>query len=118
MTRISTNFYRAEFACKCGCGFDTVDTELINVLQEIRYRFGKPITITSGCRCASHNAKVNGAKGSQHMLGRAADIKVADTSPKDVYDYLTAAYPDVYGFGLYPTFTHVDTRSGKPWRQP
>ena len=43
MGDLSENFSRHEFACKCGCGNDTVDAELIRVLQSVRARFGKPI---------------------------------------------------------------------------
>jgi hypothetical protein len=35
---ISENFARSEFRCKCGCGLDTVDTELLRLLENIRAR--------------------------------------------------------------------------------
>lgn len=46
------------------------------VLEPLRRRFGV-IRITSGYRCAALNAKVGGAKNSQHLRGEAADIHVA-----------------------------------------
>ena len=51
----SKYFKRSEFACKCGCGFDTVDYELVKVLEYIREHFDRPLQINSGCRCATHN---------------------------------------------------------------
>ena len=45
MGDLSANFNRAEFACKCGCGFDTVDAKLIDYVQQIREYFAVPITI-------------------------------------------------------------------------
>ena len=62
--RISKHFKREEFACKCGCGQDTVDHSLIEILERVREFFGKPITITSGNRCTTHNKKIGGASGS------------------------------------------------------
>ncbi len=56
---ISKNFKRSEFACKCGCGFDTVDAALIIVLQSIRDQFGA-LVVNSDCRCDSHNKSVGG----------------------------------------------------------
>lgn len=113
MIKVSNSFLRNEFQCQCGCGFDTVDVELIKIVQGVRDQFGLPVTITSGCRCPSHNASVGGAQSSQHVLGRAADIQVAGVAPQDVQAYLHGRYPDSYGIGSYPTFTHVDSRGSK-----
>ena len=32
--------------------------------------------MTSGCRCAKHNAEVGGVQGSRHVLGKGADFYV------------------------------------------
>ena len=106
-------FSREEFACKCGCGFSTVDTELLQILTNIRVHFGKPVIISSGCRCETHNEKVGGLDISQHLLGRAADITVRDVDIRDVAAYVLATYPYDYGIGVYRTFLHIDSRSHK-----
>lgn len=111
MGDLSKNFSRHEFACKCGCGLDTVDAALVPVLQDIRDHFNAPVKITSGHRCAEHNRRVGGAARSQHLYGRAADIQVAGHSPKEVQDYLVAKYPDQLGVGFNDRFTHIDTRN-------
>jgi uncharacterized protein YcbK (DUF882 family) len=116
MSDLSENFSRHEFACKCGCGFDTVDAELVMVVQGVRDYFGAAVTINCGCRCPMHNAEVGGADHSQHMLGRAADIVVAGFSPEEVHDYLVNTYPNRFGVGSYRTFTHIDTRTNGPAR--
>jgi len=113
--QISTHFHRTEFACNCGCGFDTVDTDTLSVLEAVRTHFGKPVIINSGCRCPDYNTKVGGAPNSQHTLGRAADIRVQGVEPSDVYDWLAANFPTA-SIGRYATFTHVDTRSHGPAR--
>jgi uncharacterized protein YcbK (DUF882 family) len=112
MGDLSKNFSRREFECKCGCGFNTVDAELVKVLQVVRDYFKESITITSACRCEKHNNRVGGGKNSQHKLGRAADIVVSNVSPAEVQEYLDSRYPIKYGLGSYSDFTHIDTRSG------
>ena len=109
--KLSKNFNRNEFACKCGCGFSTVDTKLIDMLEIIRQHFDKPVRIRSGCRCATHNAVVGGAAKSQHLVGRAADIAVKDVTPNEVHDFIVGwVGPYWGGIGKYNTFTHVDSR--------
>lgn len=44
------------------------------ILQPIRDKYGKPIIISSGFRCAKLNKAVGGSKTSQHVKGEAADI--------------------------------------------
>ena len=113
MGDLSEHFSRSEFACKCGCGYNTVDAELIFVLEELRFHFKKPVTINSACRCKTHNDKIGGSSNSQHLLGRAADIIVKNVAPKVVWEYLTTRYPKHFGIGKYETFTHIDTRCSR-----
>lgn len=112
--KLSTHFHRDEFKCKCGkCNFDTVDYELVIVLETMRNHFEQPITINSACRCARYNASVGGAPNSKHLYGVAADVTVKNILPEDVYDYLIKAYPDKYGIGCYNLFVHLDIRKNK-----
>lgn len=106
-------FNRSEFACKCGCGFDTVDCELLKILTNVRLHFNKPTIITSGCRCKSHNLKIGGATNSFHIKAKASDIQVRDIKPLDVYEFLCNVYPNKYGFILYSNWVHVDSRDIK-----
>jgi uncharacterized protein YcbK (DUF882 family) len=111
MGDVSVHFNRSEFACSCGCGFDTVDTVLLEGLEAIRNHFERPIKVTSGARCTVHNAKVGGSRASQHKKGRAADIQVSRVSPNDV---ATLAEELGLSVGRYTTFTHLDSRTGPP----
>ena len=45
-----------------------------NVLDPLRVKYGKSIRVNSGYRSAAVNAKVKGAKNSDHLYGYAADI--------------------------------------------
>ena len=108
-------FKRSEFACKCGCDFAAVDVELLDVLTDIRETYGRPVKITSACRCETHNRKVGGAKDSMHPKGMAADIQVEGYSPAKIEQYLLGKYPGKYGIAASTTFTHIDVRE-KPAR--
>jgi len=110
---ISSFFKREEFACKCGCGFDVVDIEVLRLLIELRAYFNSPVTVVSGCRCFIHNRCVGGVDSSHHLLGKAVDIGVKGFTPEQVYDYLCTKYHHKYGLGLYGTFVHVDVRQDK-----
>ncbi len=113
MTALSKFFKRSEFACKCNCGYDTIDAELLQVLTDLREHFGKIVLISSGARCESHNKMIGGSSKSKHLLGKASDIVVRGYEPHEVATYLRAKYPDTYGIGEYDTFCHVDVRSTK-----
>lgn len=117
MGDLTKNFSRHEFACKCGCGFNTVDYQLAIALQDVRDYFKKRTTIISGCRCKMHNISIGGELFSLHMWGQAADIVVINTHPQEVFAYLDKKYDGKYGVGGYNHHTHVDVRSGKPWRE-
>ncbi len=110
----SYHFERSEFACKCGCGRDTIDHETLYLCEVVRRFCDEPVTVNSGFRCRQHNKEVGGRPNSQHLYGRAADLRVSD--PVKVFNYLCEKYPNQYGFGLYSTFVHVDTRTGKAKR--
>jgi len=108
------HFKRKEFACKCGCGFDTTDVDTLRVCNDVRGFEGAPVIVLSGCRCHKHNHMVGGVEESQHTKARAADLRVSD--PWKTFQYLCRQYPDKYGFGVYDTFVHVDTRTSGPAR--
>ena len=114
-----------EFRCRDGSDTIMVDEALTVLLQAIREHFGKAVVITSGYRTATHNTAVGGAKSSQHLLGRAADIQVQDTDPLAVAAYAESLMPGWGGVGRYPVkpgrargWVHVDTRPNKSrWTQ-
>lgn len=112
MGDLSKNLNRSEFKCNCGeCDYDTVDHELVGVIQGVRDYFDQSVTITSGNRCPAYNDRIGGAKRSYHPRGRAADIQVRNTSPSKVQKYLLDKYKGRYGIGVYNSFTHIDTRT-------
>lgn len=118
--KLSTNFKVSEFLCHGSgcCTQGKVDEKLVQILQQIRDHFGKPVHISSAYRCPTWNKQVGGVSGSYHLYGQAADIKVEDTAPAEVAKYAESI--GVLGIGLYETdadghFVHVDTRTTKSY---
>lgn len=111
--KVSTNFRVKEFACTDGSDPIFIDSDLVDVLQKIRAHFGKAVTITSAYRTPGRNKAVGGQTYSQHLYGKAADIKVNGVSPKKVAAYAETLLKNKGGIGTYSTFTHVDTRATK-----
>lgn len=111
--KLSANFKVREFACSDGTDPIFIDSDLVNLLQKIRSHFGKPVTITSAYRTPGRNKAVGGKAYSQHLYGKAADIKISGVAPKVVGDYVDKLLPKSGGIGIYKTFTHVDTRTTK-----
>ena len=108
--KLSANFKVKEFACTDGSDPIFIDSELVSVLQKIRTHFGKAVTITSAYRTPTKNEAVGGTTYSQHLYGRAADIKVNGVSPERVAAYAGKLLPNKGGIGKYQTFTHIDIR--------
>ena len=78
----SAHFKRTEFKCECGGRYcngypgGNTSAKLLGILESLRSYYGKPITITSGQRCATFNAQVGGISNSAHRFGKAADIYI------------------------------------------
>ena len=107
MGDLSEHFDSSEFACQCGCGFNTVSPELVYLLEQIRQEYNKPMIITSGCRCADHNAAVGGVSNSAHTRGTAADIKVeGGLDRRKLVDLAVMNWAS--GIGVAKTFCHID----------
>lgn len=72
------HFKKSEFACGDGCGYDDISLRLVQILEKIREHFGgKPVIITSGCRCSKYNNSLAGSvKGSKHLTGQAVDFYI------------------------------------------
>jgi uncharacterized protein YcbK (DUF882 family) len=116
--QLTKNFNLSEFQCKCGCEMpDFVKKnveELAKDLQVIRDKVGVGFTPNSAYRCPKHNQIIGGVKTSQHLKGKAADIKIKGIEPSEVADLIedlmkTEAITKG-GVGRYNSFTHVDIR--------
>lgn len=95
------------------------------VFEPIRIHFNKTISITSFFRSAKVNAKIGGAKTSQHMLGEAIDIDAqifGKLTNKDIFDYAHAnmKYDQLIweaGNDEEPGWIHISYTERYPLRQ-
>jgi hypothetical protein len=89
---------------------------VLNVLQPLRDKYGKPINITSGYRSPKLNSAIGGAKNSQHCLGQAVDFTVPKEDYKEVGAILQTLFVDqlIWEFGNEdaPDWIHVSFRIG------
>jgi hypothetical protein len=91
---------------------------LAELLDVIRAAWGSPIYLTpsGGYRAPAHNRRVDGTARSQHMEGRAADIRPASGSARKLHAFVLQLHkdgrlPGLGGLGYYgEKFVHVDTR--------
>lgn len=101
-------FSKAEFACKCGCGASEMEEKLIKTADKVREHFGNRITVSSGRRCAKHNAKVGGVSNSRHLSGKAMDFCVSGLSSSIVLTYVQKLPEIRYAYAIDSNFVHMD----------
>ena len=96
-----------------------VSIKLIEILDAIEDKFGKKgLLLLSGYRTPTLNRQVSGAaRRSLHMLGWAADIRVAGRGADKVTAYARKLHAG--GVGYYPdaAFTHIDAGRTRHWVQ-
>ena len=117
--QLTTNFFRSEFCCRCGCGLDNIDIGIVNRLQVFRDILKEPIIINSACRCPEHNKKVGGKPESYHLKKngcKAIDWTIKD---KEKLRRFGAFMDELWsgGWHYYPEekFIHSDTGPRRRW---
>jgi len=119
--QITNNFNLPEFQCKCGCKMPAKVLGNVLILAEqlqvLRDALNTPIHLTNAYRCVTHNKEVGGAKNSQHLLGKAADIQIEHLTPREVSTtieiFIDEGLMKQGGLATYPTFVHYDIRGKK-----
>lgn len=88
--------------------------ELGELFEFVRLLCGRqPINILSAYRTPTHNLKVGGAKNSQHLYGRALDLRPPEGMHIDTFYQIIKSMrlsSSLKGLGKYSTFIHIDTR--------
>lgn len=110
--QLTPHFSLAELSCRCGCGGHPTNPELFRLLEATRLLYGRPINITSGFRCAAHNAAVGGATFSAHLAGWAVDV-ACETPGMRAGIFEAAHRAGFTRLGIANTFIHMDCDPGK-----
>lgn len=123
------HFSEKELQCKCGkCEFPGMDKDLMDLLEAVRTDpdWNKPMSISSGYRCPTHNSNVSstGSDG-PHTSCKAIDVRV---SGADAHLFLSVAMGyEFSGVGVaqkgshgsrfihLDTLTNSETKGPRPW---
>lgn len=111
----SKHFSEAELRCKgsdCCGGENACTAGLVAALEALRADIGKPVIIVSGYRCREHNRRAGGAPRSQHVTGKAADIRVQGMTAAEL-EAAAKRVPGINGIGRNDRAQtlHVDVRN-------
>jgi hypothetical protein len=117
---MTPHFGRAELQCKCGCALAQFQPGFLDQLELLRTTYGRPMRLTSACRCAAHNAKASpqAPLRSLHIGDRetrpghkgtlAVDAAVAGEGKGDLF---ALAWRHGWSVGWNRGFLHLDRRS-------
>ena len=91
--------------------------ELIDNLNVLRQELGSPLFVNSGYRSPEHNKNIGGSLNSQHLTGKAADIRSNEYTPKQIKEkieeLIKVGKMKQGGLSAYNTFVHYDIRGKK-----
>ena len=91
--------------------------ELIDNLNVLRQELGSPLYVNSGYRSPKHNKSIGGSLNSQHLTGKAADIRSNEYIPKQIKEkieeLIKVGKMKQGGLSAYNTFVHYDIRGKK-----
>lgn len=91
---------------------------IVNCLQPIRDKLGKPMICTSGFRNNALNKLVGGAQNSQHTKGQACDFVVNGMTPAQVVEFIKNSgieYDQL--INEYNQWTHISYNKGNNRKQ-
>jgi uncharacterized protein YcbK (DUF882 family) len=89
-----------------------MDSKLLEMIDEAREIYGKPIHVNSGYRTVEHNREVGGVKSSSHLKGLAIDV--ACVKSDDRFAMLSALLEVGFNrIGVASSFIHVDIDKDK-----
>lgn len=108
-------FNKEEFRCKCGgkyCdGFPAQpEKKLVQLADRVRGHFDSPAIVSSGVRCAAHNANVGGAAASRHMQGKAMDFTVRGRTASQVLEFVQQQKEVRYAYAIDASYVHMDVQ--------
>jgi len=110
------HFLPEELSCR-HCGQGTVKPSTLALLEKARVKADTPMNVTSGFRCAVHNAELvqqgKAEPNSAHLTGHAVDIAVHNSTERKLFleAFLYAGFNRI---GIAKTFLHLDNDETKP----
>lgn len=110
-----SNFSEKEFRCS-HTGKCQMDAAFMEKMQQLRDKYGKPMTITSGYRDMTHPIEAQKEKAGIHTMGLAADIAC---NGQEAFHLLKLAFDMGFtGIGIaqkgHNRFIHLDIYTKPP----
>lgn len=109
-------FSHAELACRAS-GVVKLHPGFAEALALLRMSLGRPMTVTSCCRSAAHNAAVGGHPASLHVYDRphngakgSCAIDIARGAPAFNVELADLALKQGWSVGVAKRFIHLDRR--------
>ena len=106
---------REEFRCKCRgkhCnGFPAEpDQTLVELVDDLRHKAGRPGHPSSGLRCDTWNVMKGGVGNSKHKTGKALDFFIEGLSGNQLLAMAQADPRTNYAYVIEGQYVHVDVR--------
>lgn len=86
---------------------ESINQMLVFALERLERELGYKLYYNSGYRCEECNAAAGGKPNSAHLLGRAVDIRVANSAER-YHLMLCALRLNFTRIGIGPNFVHLD----------
>lgn len=104
---------REEFRCQCGgkyCnGFPAEpDQTLVELVDDIRHKAGRPGIPSSGLRCPTWNSIQGGVANSDHCKGKALDFSIEGMSGAQLLSLAQSDTRTRYAYIIDGSWVHVD----------
>lgn len=93
--------------------YEHMDVTFLKQLDELRHRFGYPMSPSSTYRTESYNTAIKGNKNSMHLLGRAADIPYRHYSGEQRIKLIQIAIELGLTVGVRHDIMHFDNRKNQ-----
>ncbi len=112
---------REEFRCRCReyypepfcSGFPVEpDQTLVELVDDLRAKAGRPGHRSSGIRCPIHNSRSKGAANSKHLSGKALDFFIEGLAGQELLALAQADPRTSYAYIIKPgePYVHVDVK--------
>ena len=104
---------REEFRCRCGGKYCTgfphePDSVLVELVDDLRAKAGRPAHASSGLRCPVWNEIQGGVSNSRHLTGKALDFSVEGMSGSQLLSLAQSDPRTRYAYIIDGGWIHVD----------
>jgi hypothetical protein len=113
--QLAPNVRIGELASRDGAPYARISPEIVAAIEAMRNETDAVIVVLSGYRHVLRNAlsDIGGARESQHVAGRAADLASPDLTPLELAELALDVLGCEIGLGLGTTAIHIDMRGSR-----